>query len=96
MDEKQPAGNEEWKKNARTAIYAMAGFYLLTLAYSMFKAIPSSHGNEQLIMIIFTIVFIITGLAMIGYSLTAGYRNIKKSQEKTKDKTNTDSKDTRE
>ena len=37
MDEKKPTENEGWKKNARAAIYAMAGFYLLTLAYHMFE-----------------------------------------------------------
>ena len=88
MDEKQPAGNEGWKKNARTGIYAMAGVYLLSLAYSMFKAISSSQGNEQIIMIVFSIIFTITGLGMIGFGLSAGYKNMKKSQEKKEDESN--------
>ena len=33
MDENKMPENDGWKKNARLAIYAMAGFYLLTLAY---------------------------------------------------------------
>ena len=35
MDENKMPENDGWKKNARLAIYAMAGFYLLTLAYQM-------------------------------------------------------------
>ena len=46
MDENKMPENDGWKKNARLAIYAMAGFYLLTLAYQMFRAISTSHGNE--------------------------------------------------
>ena len=52
MDENKMPENDGWKKNARLAIYAMAGFYLLTLAYQMFRAISTSHGNEQLVMIV--------------------------------------------
>lgn len=40
MDENKMPENDGWKKNARLAIYVMAGFYLLTLAYQMFRAIP--------------------------------------------------------
>ena len=59
MDENKMPENDGWKKNARLAIYAMAGFYLLTLAYQMFRAISTSHGNEQLVMIVATILFLI-------------------------------------
>ena len=55
MDENKMPENDGWKKNARLAIYAMAGFYLLTLAYQMFRAISTSHGNEQLVMIVATL-----------------------------------------
>lgn len=72
MDENKMPENDGWKKNARLAIYAMAGFYLLTLAYQMFRAISTSHGNEQLVMIVATILFLIVGVGLI-----AGYRNIK-------------------
>ncbi len=52
-------------------------FYLLTLAYQMFRAISTSHGNEQLVMIVATILFLIVGVGLIGFGLIAGYRNIK-------------------
>ena len=77
MDENKMPENDGWKKNARLAIYAMAGFYLLTLAYQMFRAISTSQGNEQLIMIVATILFLIVGVGLIGFGLIAGYRNIK-------------------
>ncbi|WP_230399462.1 hypothetical protein [Novisyntrophococcus fermenticellae] len=85
MDEKKPTENEGWKKNARAAIYAMAGFYLLTLAYHMFEAISSSRGKEQLVMIVFTILFTIIGLLMIGFGLMAGYKNMKKAESRSED-----------
>ena len=65
MDENKMPENDGWKKNARLAIYAMAGFYLLTLAYQMFRAISTSHGNEQLVMIVATILFLIVGVGFI-------------------------------
>lgn len=71
MDENKMPENDGWKKNARLAIYAMAGFYL------MFRAISTSHGNEQLVMIVATILFLIVGVGLIGFGLIAGYRNIK-------------------
>ena len=77
MDENKMPENDGWKKNARLAIYAMAGFYLLTLAYQMFRAISTSHGNEQMIMIVATILFLIVGVGLIGFGLIVGYRNIK-------------------
>ena len=77
MDENKMPENDGWKKNARLAIYAMAGFYLLTLAYQMFRAISTSHGNEQLVMIVATILFLIVGVGLFGFGLIAGYRNIK-------------------
>ena len=82
MDENKMPENDGWKKNARLAIYAMAGFYLLTLAYQMFRAISTSHGNEQLVMIVATILFLIVGVGLIGFGLIAGYisHHIFKSQ----------------
>ena len=47
MDENKMPENDGWKKNARLAIYAMAGFYLLTLAYQMFRAISRSQRRRK-------------------------------------------------
>lgn len=85
MGNDNPRDNEKWRRNGRMTIYAMAGFYLLTLAYNMFHAISSSKGNEQLIMIIFTILFTIIGLGMIILGLSAGYRSRKKTDDSSKE-----------
>ena len=86
MDENKMPENDGWKKNARLAIYAMAGFYLLTLAYQMFRAISTSHGNEQLVMIVATILFLIVGVGLIGFGTINVYKNMKKNQSTDKDR----------
>lgn len=85
MNNEELKDNDRWKKNARTVLYAMAGFYLLTLAYNMFQAISSSKGNEQLIMIVFTILFTIIGLGMMIFGIASGYRQMKKKYDADKD-----------
>lgn len=78
MDEMQKQeldGNEKWKKNVRTVIYGMAGVYLLTLAYDMFRAISASTENEQLLMIVFTVIFTVAGVGMIFFCLISIYRS---------------------
>ena len=86
MDENKMPENDGWKKNARLVIYAMAGFYLLTLAYQMFRAISTSHGNEQLVMIVATILFLIVGVGLIGFGTINVYKNMKKNQSTDKDR----------
>lgn len=78
-------GNERWRQNARLAIYVMAGFYLLTMAANMFKAIPTSTGANRIIMIVFSILFVIIGIGMMAFGLTATYRNAKKIQDEWKE-----------
>ena len=85
MDNNTPNQNDGWKRNARHVIYAMAGFYLLTLAYNMFKAISTTTGTEQILMIIFTILFTIIGLCMIVFGLSAGFKNSKKHRSDDQD-----------
>lgn len=81
MEENKPTGNEKWKGRARPAIYAMAGIYLVFQAYYMFKAISTTAGGEQMLMIAFTIIFAIIGLAMVVLGLRAGYRVNKEMHE---------------
>lgn len=78
-------GNERWRQNARLAIYTMAGFYLLVMAVNMFKVIPTSTGINRIIMIVFSILFVIIGIAMMGFGLTTTYRNAKKIQDEWKE-----------
>lgn len=74
MEEKRAGENAPWKNRARPAIYAMGGVYLVYLAYSMFKKISVTSANEQMLMIIFTIIFAVIGLAMILFGLVEGYK----------------------
>lgn len=67
-------------RKCKTGDLAMAGFYLLTLAYQMFRAISTSHGNEQLVMIVATILFLIVGVGLIGFGTINVYKNMKKNQ----------------
>lgn len=78
-------GNEKWRENARLAIYTMAGFYLLVMAANMFKAIPTSTGANRIIMIVFSVLFVIIGIGMMAFGLTATYRNAKKIQDEWKE-----------
>jgi hypothetical protein len=81
MEQKNPEEKDGWKNNARVAIYAMAGVYLLSLSYHMFKAISSTNGNEQLLMIVFTILFTIIGLGMVFFGIISGYKNRKEMRD---------------
>ena len=65
------------EEKCKTGDLCYGRVYLLTLAYQMFRAISTSHGNEQLVMIVATILFLIVGVGLIGFGLIAGYRNIK-------------------
>lgn len=77
MEDNKNSSNEKWKNKARPAIYSMAGVYLMYLAYSMFQQIAVSTGGEQMLMIVFTILFAIIGLGMIIFGLRAGYKSHK-------------------
>lgn len=84
QEEKEAEVSEEiedkaaWKNKARPAIYGMAGFYLAYLSYSMFKEISNTSGTEQMIMVIFSILFAVIGVGGILFGLLAGYKNSKK------------------
>lgn len=78
MEEKKTVENDGWRNKVRSAIYPMAGVYLAYLAYCMFKQISVTSGSEQMLMIIFTILFSILGLALILFGLRVGYKHSKK------------------
>lgn len=65
-----------WKDKARMAIYAMAGVYLLILAYQMFGNLDTA-GDERMIMIVFIIIFVIVGGGMTILGIVSSYRNVK-------------------
>lgn len=81
MENNDNKGNEKWRENGRLAIYIMAGVYLLTLVNSMIKEIPHSVGTTKIIMIVFSVLFAIIGVGMMGFGLYRTYRNAKKIQD---------------
>ncbi len=76
--------SDEARNKGRMAIYAMAGFYLLYLAYSMFQEIPHSSGNEKILMVVFTIFFVLIGGGMMVMGLYQGYKMSKKTSDAIK------------
>ena len=69
--------SEQSRNKGRMAIYAMAGFYLLYLAKDMFQAILTSSGNEKILMIVFTVLFVIAGAGLMIFGIFNGYRLMK-------------------
>lgn len=67
------AGNEK----VRMAIYAMAGFYLLSLAYQMIQGL-GEVGSEKLIFVLFIIVFAGLGAFLMYYGIKNNYLLSKK------------------
>lgn len=59
------------REKARIAIYALAGVYLLYLAYQMFKAL-STAGSERLILLIFAVLFALIGTAAVALGIYSG------------------------
>lgn len=66
--------NEKARTRGRMAIYALAGVYLLYMAYSMFRELPYSAGSEKVLMIVFSILFILIGGGMVIMALYKGFK----------------------
>lgn len=66
--------NNHAKNKGRMAIYTMAGFYLLYLAYSMLRDLNASSGNERTLMIVFLIFFVVVGAGMMIMGIVTGYK----------------------
>lgn len=70
------------KKNARIALYALAGVYLLANAYQMFQNLDNSvSSNERMLTIIFIIIFVIVGGIMVGVGIWNGNQGMKAYKE---------------
>ncbi len=57
------------KEKARSAIYIMAGCYLILLDYSMIKDLPQSSGGERLLMMVFSFVFGVMSIGLMGFGV---------------------------
>ena len=61
------------RDKARVAVYAMGGFYLLSLAWQMYGEL-STAGSEKPLMIGFMIFFTIIGAGLAGWGLYSGWK----------------------
>lgn len=68
---------------ARMAVYALAGIYLLYMAWNMFKNLETA-GGEKPVMMIFIAIFGIIGLALVAGGIYASFAAAKKQAEKNK------------
>lgn len=67
------------REKGRAAIYGLAGFYVWYLAYQMFGARNDGGGNNYVLMLVFSLLFVLAGGAM----LFLAYRMIRQGQKNT-------------
>ncbi|MGN0334530.1 MAG: hypothetical protein ACI4DV_02545 [Lachnospiraceae bacterium] len=66
------------KDKGRAVIYIMAGIYLLYMACNIFGVRMDNGGSEYTLMLIFSILFVIFGVGLIGLGLYMMKKNEKK------------------
>lgn len=72
------------REKGRLTIYAMAGAYLLVIAYQIFKSLPSSTDNSFIILVIAMVAFVIIGAGLIIFGLGKSYKISKEELEERK------------
>lgn len=63
-----------WKNKGRSVLYAMAGFYLVYMAYQVFKNRADSAGGEYIAVMIGAAAFLVIGAGLIGFGLFMFYK----------------------
>lgn len=73
--------NHNMKSKGRSAIYAMAGFYLLYMAYQIFDNRAESAGTEYVLVMAAAAAFLLigTGIAVFGFYIL--YKSGKEERE---------------
>lgn len=71
--------SEGARNKARMAVYSMAGFYLVYLAYNMFRDLNTTTGNDRVLMIVFMIFFAVVGVGMMVMGIVKGYQLSKRN-----------------
>ena len=66
--------SEKVRNRGRMAIYSMAGFYLLYMAYKLSSGLPDSSGNTKILMIVFMVFFALVGGGMLIGGIIGGYK----------------------
>lgn len=54
---------------ARAAVYALAGAYMLYMAYQVFSVRMDNGGSDLTLMLIFSIIFLLFGIGFIGFAI---------------------------
>lgn len=80
------------REKARIAVYALAGLYLLYLAWQMYGGLAEA-GSDKPLMIGFMIFFVIVGAGLVGWGLYSSWKALdKQGTDETADKENTEEK----
>ena len=73
--------SDSTKNRGRSALYAMAGFYLVYMAYQVFKNRADSSGGEFVAVMIGAAAFLIIGVGLMGLGLYMFYKIGKEQHE---------------
>ncbi|WP_461810383.1 hypothetical protein [Faecalimonas sp.] len=84
--------SDKAREKGRLAIYGLAGFYILYMAYSIFKGISDSAGLEQIALLVAMVAFVIIGIGLVVFSLVRGYKISKADYDQEKNKENENNK----
>lgn len=73
--------NQNIKNKGRSAIYMMAGVYLVYIAYQVFKNRADSAGGEYVAVMLGAVAFFVIGAGMIGFGFYMFYKTGKEMNE---------------
>ncbi len=80
------------REKARIAVYALAGLYLLYLAWQMYGGLAEA-GSDKPLMIGFMIFFVIVGAGLVGWGLYSSWKALdKQGTDEAPEKENTEEK----
>ena len=68
------------RDNARMAVYALGGAYLIYLAWELFSGLDTA-GSEKPLMLVFGILFAVIGAAAVAGGLYSGWKHMKNMQQ---------------
>ncbi len=68
------------RDNARMAVYALGGAYLIYLAWELFSGLDTA-GSEKPLMLVFGILFAVIGAAAVAGGLYSGWKRMKDMQQ---------------
>ncbi len=68
------------RDKARMAVYALAGVYLLYLAWEIKKNLPTA-GTEKPLMIVFMVLFAVIGIAAVANGIYSAWKQAKELSE---------------